>query len=250
MSSQQGWVGTFGKVFSALILGGALVWSATIVADRFREVKLAQQVLTVKGLAEKRIASNLAVWRGTFAVERGTVPEGYASLQADTQKVQAELISLGVKADSIDFGGIQYAPVYKLSPEGAEMRNEILRYNVSRSFTVTSTDVPMIQRVAKESSALLKDGVGFNSSAPDYHYTGLDSLKIEMLGEAARDAKVRAERLASSTGNTVGQLRGAQQGVFQITAEHSGDVSDYGEFDTSSVVKRIKAVVTMQFAIK
>jgi hypothetical protein len=250
VTENQGCSKRSGKVLSALILGAALVWSSSIVADRFREVKLAQQVLTVKGLAEKSINSNLGVWRGSFAVERTTVPEGYSALQSDTQKVQTLLGALGVKPETIEFGAIQYAAVYKLSPEGVEMRNEVLRYNVNRPFVVTSTDVPLIQRVAKESSALLKEGVGFYSSPPEYHYTGLDSLKIEMLGEAARDAKVRAERLASSTGNAVGALRGAQQGVFQITSEYSGSVSDYGEFDTSSLVKKIKAVVTMQFAIK
>ena len=78
----------------------------------------------------------------------------------------------------------------------------------------------------------------------------IEELKINMQGEAAKDARLRAEELVSkSSGSKIGPLRSAQQGVFQITPAFSTSTSDYGEFDTSSIAKRIKAVVTMEYAI-
>jgi uncharacterized protein len=85
--------------------------------------------------------------------------------------------------------------------------------------------------------------------APEYHYTKLGDLKIEMLAEAAKDAKVRAQQIAQSTGSSIGSVRTARMGVLQITPADSNDVSDSGVNDTSSLDKDITAVVNVGFAI-
>ena len=56
--------------------------------------------------------------------------------------------------------------------------------------------------------------------------------------------------LASNSGSSVGGLRNAKQGVFQITPLFSTEVSDSGTSDTSTIDKMVKAVVTVQFAIR
>ena len=66
---------------------------------------------------------------------------------------------------------------------------------------------------------------------------------------AAKDAKERAERIAQSTGNSIGAVRSAKMGVLQITAADSTDVSDYGVYDTSTIEKDMTAVVNVSFAV-
>lgn len=107
----------------------------------------------------------------------------------------------------------------------------------------------LVTRISRESSELIKEGVEFNSSSPQYFYTKVNDLKIEMLGEATKDAKLRAEQLAINSGGKVGALRSAAQGVFQITTAYSTEVSDHGIYDTSTIEKSIKAVVTVQYSI-
>jgi uncharacterized protein len=70
-----------------------------------------------------------------------------------------------------------------------------------------------------------------------------------MIGLASKDAKVRAEQIASSTGDNIGDVRSSKMGVIQINAKNSTDVSDYGNNDTSSLIKTITAVVSISFAI-
>ncbi|MFA5340100.1 MAG: SIMPL domain-containing protein, partial [Candidatus Omnitrophota bacterium] len=70
-----------------------------------------------------------------------------------------------------------------------------------------------------------------------------------MLGMASADAKKRAERIASASGNRVGRIRSADMGVFQITPVNSTEVSDWGSNDTSSLEKKVFAVVHADFAI-
>ena len=75
-------------------------------------------------------------------------------------------------------------------------------------------------------------------------------MKIEIQAEAAKDALVRADRIADATDRSLGALRSARMGVLQITAKNSNEVSDYGMNDVSSIDKVITAVVSASFQIR
>ena len=90
----------------------------------------------------------------------------------------------------------------------------------------------------------------FVSGAPEYTYTKLDELKIEMLAKASENAKERAASMVKATGNKIGFMRSARMGVFQITPISSTEVSDWGVNDTSSLEKKVTAVVSASFAIE
>jgi hypothetical protein len=83
-----------------------------------------------------------------------------------------------------------------------------------------------------------------------FYYTKLSDLKIEMIGLASKDAKMRADQIAISTDNEVGEVRSSRMGVIQINAKNSTDVSDYGMNDVSSLEKTITAVVTVSYSIE
>ena len=132
--------------------------------------------------------------------------------------------------------------------EGNET-SEITGYSLGQQIEVRSTDVQKIAAISREATELINQGILIESSAPKYYYTKIGDLKIEMLGEAAKDAKERAERIASSTGNSIGSVKSAKMGVLQITAADSTDVSDYGVFDTTTIEKDMTAVVNVSFAV-
>jgi len=78
----------------------------------------------------------------------------------------------------------------------------------------------------------------------------LDKYKLDMLSLALADAKIRANEIAKGTQNKIGQLKYARQGIFQITAQNSNDVADWGIYDTQTIDKRIKLAVDATFYIK
>ena len=102
----------------------------------------------------------------------------------------------------------------------------------------------------RKANELINEGINLVSEPPQYLYTKLGQLRVEMVAEATKDAKARTEAIANSTDNKVGAIRGAKTGVFQITSRHSTDVSDYGIYDTSSLEKDITAVVSVQFGME
>lgn len=236
-----------GLALFGLILALGLIVSSFIFARSLMAIKSASQMITVKGYAERRIDSDLVVWRGSFAITSKDLVSGYAALEANAKRVQGYLEGKGLTKEAIAVSAASTETLYTMADGVAT--NTIEGYRLSQTVTVKSSDVALIDRLSKESSELIRDNIAWSSETPEYYYTKVDTLKVEMLGEAAKDAKRRAEQLAESSGNRVGVLRSAQQGVFQITAENSASVSDYGEYDTGSMRKSIKAVVTMQYSV-
>jgi len=85
---------------------------------------------------------------------------------------------------------------------------------------------------------------------PEYHYTKLAELKIDIQADAAKDAMVRDDKIAKATGRSLGPMRDARMGVIQITPKLSNQVSDYGINDLSSIEKEITEVVNASFEIE
>ncbi|MBX7136407.1 MAG: SIMPL domain-containing protein [Oligoflexia bacterium] len=247
MQSERGNAG--GGLLLGVALAVGLVLSAKIISQALVEIRDANQIVTVKGYAERKIESNFGVWRGSFSQISPNLTAGYEAIKSDLSKVLAHLEGKSIQRDSITVSGVEAVALYKQTEEGTET-NQIEAYRLTQTVTVKLPDTAVIDRLSRESTELMQQGIGFTSNPPEYYYTKIDELKIDMLAEAAKDAKTRAERLVESTGDKIGSLRSAQQGVFQITPEYSTTVSDYGENDTNSLRKSIKAVVTMQFAVK
>jgi hypothetical protein len=204
--------------------------------------------ITVTGSSQKDIKSDLAIWSGSFSVDSKSLTEAYAKIKEHNTIVKNYLKSKGIAEDKIKFNPVNSITQYARDVRG-NATTDITGYTISQTVTVESNDVDMIDRLAGEASDLINQGVQFHSDPPEFLYTKLADLKIEMIGLASQDAKTRAEQIAKSTGNSVGEVRSSKTGVIQINAKNSTDVSDYGVNDTSSLEKTIRAVVSISFSI-
>jgi len=225
-----------------------LIISTIIVANMVKTVKLANQTITVKGYAEKRIRSDLIVWKGSFSSRSSQIKEAYRLLSRDLSEVKEYLTSKGIREDQIIVSSINTRNIYRRDEQGRPT-DEIIGYELFQEIEIRSNEVDKLTNIARESTELIEKGVLFHSHPPQYFYTKLSDLKIEMVAEATKDAKERAEQLAIYSGCKIGSLRSANMGVFQITRAYSTEISGYGIYDTSSLEKDIKAVVTASFSI-
>jgi hypothetical protein len=230
----------------ALAIG--LVLSSLIFGWFFANSRKGDEVITVTGSARKRIKSDLVVWSATVTYQAPKLGEAYRSLSENVPRVKQYLISKGVPENEITISSITTLPLRKTDDNGQET-SEITGYSLRQSLEVRSTEIEKIAQIAREATELINQDILIESNSPQYLYTRLGDLKIEMLGEAAKDAKTRAEKIASSTGNRVGTVRTAKMGVMQITAADSTEVSDAGISDTTSIDKDITAVVNIGFAV-
>jgi uncharacterized protein len=231
----------------ALAIG--LVISSVVLGLSYTRVKKGDEAVTVTGSAKKRIKSDLVVWTAAVSFQAPKLSDAYGQLSDNIPRIKQYLISKGIPENQMTVSSISSTTLRRRDSEGMET-SEISGYSLRQEIEVRSNDVERIAQVAREATELINQGILLESMAPRYSYTKIGDLKIEILGEAAKDAKTRAEQIASSTGNRIGTVRSARMGVMQITAADSTEVSDYGINDTSSIEKDITAVVNISFAVE
>jgi hypothetical protein len=237
-----------GSVIPAAVLALGLVISSAIGGWSFVKGKRADQSVTVTGSARKRIRSDLVIWKAAVTYQSTVLADAYRSLSENVPRVKTYLIGKGIPENQITISAISSQTLHGRTAEG-EDTGQITGYSLRQELEVRSTDVDKIAQIARQATELINQGILVESLPPEFHYTKLGDLKIEMLAEAAKDAKVRAEQIAKSTGSSIGSVRSARMGVLQITPADSNEVSDSGMNDTSALEKDITAVVNVAFGV-
>jgi len=237
-------------IILGLCIGLATIISTAILSRGLLQIrKFSNEVISVTGSAEKRILSDSIVWKSNFSRRDSEMTGAFNALKKDLQVVKNYLISHGVKEDEIIVSQIGTTVLYRQNEKGI-FTNQIEEYVLNQDIEVRSNDVKKIDNIARQSTELINEGIVFISYAPQYFYTKLAELKHEMLAQATEDARERAKRMAQATGNKVGIMRSARMGIFQITPVSSYDVAWHANNDTTSLEKKVTAVVNVDFAIK
>jgi len=239
----------WGIIIVASILALGLIISSFIVSNSMVKLKAASNTITVTGSAKQQIKSDLATWNGSYSVQAADLKTAYNQIKANQEIVRQYLIDQGVTENAIGFSSINTEVRYVTLPSG-QMTTQVEGYRLYQQVELSSKDVDKITQLSRQTTDLINQGVEFQSYPPRYFYTKLAKMKVQMLSLATKDAKVRADQIASNAGSKVGALRAAKMGVFQITPLYSNEVSDYGFNDTSSLDKEITAVMNCEFEIK
>jgi hypothetical protein len=203
-------------------------------------------VITVTGSTKKRVTADFVIWNVSVSAQEPSADTAATMLAGWTKRVRAFFADEQVGADELTVQPIATEAID--AEDTGEGGTGILGYKLTRTFQIRSSRVADIRKVAERTSKLLRANVPLEAEPPQYVYTKLPDLRPALLAEAARDAKRRAQSLLDATGGHLGGLRGVDVGVFQVTSPNSTEVSDYGEYDTSTVKKDVTAVVNVTFA--
>jgi uncharacterized protein len=236
------------KIVSSSIIAAAIVISAFLLSSVLRDFNKSKQTINVTGSAKRDIVSDLGKLGINISVNAVSQLEGMKEINRQKPMLLEFLKSKGIESEKIKLKPVNSYPVYQIGESGYQT-GKIISYNVSQEFNIESGDVLLIENISLEASSLLEKGMNINIYQPEYYYTKLAPLKIEIQSEAAGDAKNRAAKIAEATGRKIGPLTSARMGVLQITPENSNTVSDYGMNDVSSVKKEITAVVNATFLV-
>ncbi|HLX60013.1 MAG TPA: SIMPL domain-containing protein [Planctomycetota bacterium] len=243
------------------VLGGAGgVVAVSLIASKTYQFKYEhhdnrERELKVTGSARKRIHSDVALWHFQLTSDAKTLADAYKILKDADAKARAFLEKHGFKADEIAAHAVETKTNYRVEFKGwsgteQHETRDAESYTLTRGYTITT---PRVESVAVPSGAvteLIEQGVKVVSCAPEYYYSKIADLKVEMIGEASRDARARADQVVNNAGCAVVEVRHARMGVLQITQPNSTAVSDSGIFDTSTIEKDVTAVVALTLGIK
>jgi uncharacterized protein len=240
-----------------IAIGLAIVVSTFLAASAWERVKTKppDRSIQVTGSAKKQIVSDQIEWSASIATQDMDRTTAYRNLHGYVQTTLAYLKEQGVKDAEIRVSSATVEERFETEYVGiAEERVErqVFRgYATSETISVRSNDVARVERISREVTQLLERGVPVSSSAPAYFYTRLGELKIEMLAEAARDARNRAENMVKQAGGNarLGKLLGADMGVINVNPVNSTQTSWEGNNDTTSLEKDIITIVHITFEL-
>lgn len=237
---------------NAVIIAAAVIITALIFSYTIRNRNKSNNIISVTGSGTKEFESDLIVWNGSFSKKALQLREAYAALDSDRGKIKSYLVSKGVKAEQIVFSAvdIQKEMDETFDNNGRRISAVFSGYRLQQSVQIESREVDKIEGISREVSELINNGVEFYSTPPEYYYTKLKELKIEMIAEATKDASQRAKRIAENSGSDVGELKSADMGVFQIVAQNSSEEFTWGgSFNTTSKRKTANITVKLQYGV-
>lgn len=240
------------RTLGVIAIGVAIVVSMWILATAYTDTHPRVEKINVTGLAETDFTSDLIVWRASFARKAMTIAAAYPQVRTDAERVREYLVGKGIDPTEIVLGSIDVDKQFRSIrlPEGG-YRQEFDGYRLYQWVTVESNNVDKVEAVSREISELLNAGIELNSRAPEYYYTKLTDVKLDLLARASADGRERAKALAENAGGTLGKLSNVDMGVFQITAQNSNEEYTWGgAFNTSSKHKTAAITVRMQFDVK
>lgn len=231
--------------FSIIIFGFLLRSGVSNIANK-------DQSITVTGSTEKIVTSDTAKWTLTLS-ERAYGPsatqEASKSLARSSAALQIYLKQNGVSTDNINAQNGNTTQICEISAQGYENCSLGIKGQIaSANIIVETSDVDKIKILSQKISTELSQNISGNTV--EYYFSGLKDIRVQMLADATKNAKERAEAVAKAGGAQVGSITSLSSGVFQVTQKNSVSVDDYGTYDTTSIEKKITATVKVNFSVR
>lgn len=240
------------KIIIACIIGLSIIGGSLALGLSFFKAKAPVRTVSVVGLAEKDFQSDLIVQTFSFSILDKDMKNGYTSIKKESDIIKKFLQDNGVDLKDVTFKTISTNREEEYIYDRASERSyyEFKGYRLTQNVRIESKDIATIEKL--NLADLLSEDINIDIDNPSYYYTKLADLKIQMLADASKDAKNRAETIVKNAGGKLGGLKTSNMGVFQITSPNSSG-EDYewgGAFNTSSKSKRVSITMRLTYYVK
>lgn len=223
-----------GLALASLILSAGIVCAVS----RFKD---ADRVVAVRGLAEKDVEANLAIWAINWSVTSHDLNELSATLARQSEQIRAFLLSSGVLEKEIE---VQPAAIRDKKAEMYNQQELEFRYSGKGNLAVKSPNIAAIKKAVANMDGLLQLGIVFGDNGfityPEYLYTDLNSVKPEMIAQATKNAREGAIKFAEDSESKLGKIKRASQGLFEI----------FNRDSLSPEKKTIRVVTTVEYRLE
>jgi uncharacterized protein len=219
----------------AFISGVAIVLALLVAVTVFISARYFSEqasYVEVKGLSEKIVKADTAIWSMSFDIKSNDIDTLYSDIENNITVIKKFLTSKGFDNTEINVAPVNiYQDTY---------RDAAFRYNSNNQISVYTKKVDQAKVASNETLLLVQKGVVLSQNSISFQFSDLNSVKPEMLAESIKNARDTAAQFAESSGSTVGSVARGNQGVFDITDKDPG----------SPEYKKIRLVSTLRFLLK
>jgi len=236
-----------GTLFFVALAIGLAGW---FIGNGFYKGRAADRYVTVKGVSERDVTADVALWPLRFVATDDDLAKAQADISASAGKTLDFLLKQGIKAEEVEPQQLtvkdQYADPYRSGPVQS-------RYIIEQTMMVRTERCQVVAEASRAVGDLVASGVVLSSqgsygggAGPTFLFTGLTGLKPEMIAEATANARSAAEQFAKDSGSETGKIRKANQGVFVILARDRAP----GISESNQINKTVRVVSTVEYYLE
>ena len=240
---QEKKVMTRSRRLEAFILGvficTGLALLGYLIADGVLQIKALERTATVKGLSEREVQADIAIWPIRFDVVDNDLNNLFTSIQEKNAVIVAFLEKSGFKKEGISISAP--AIIDKQAQGYTNSRDIQYRYSGNSTVSVYTDNVALVRKTMDKLLDLGKQGIAISGqnyeSRTEYLFTGLNDIKPAMIEEATNNAREVAERFAKDSNSRIGKIKNATQGQFSINDRDSN----------TPYIKKVRVVSTLEY---
>jgi hypothetical protein len=231
------------RITEAIVLGAflclGLIVLGYLISSSIIRIKALDRTVTVKGLSEREMPANRAIWPIKFSEADNDLTNLYSVVQQKTELIIAFLKKNGFEDKEIS---ILAPAILDRQAQGYVDPNKIkFRYTANSIITVYTSKVDSIRETMKKLVQLGKQGIAIggqdHQTRIEYLFTKLNEIKPEMVEEATKKAREVAEKFAKDSNSKLGKIKRARQGQFSINNRDSN----------TPYIKKIRVVSTLEY---
>ena len=236
----------------AIVLALGVALAGLLVGNGFARGRAADRYVTVKGVAEREVRADLAIWpiRVTGADNELSVANG--KLASSVAGVRDFLIRHGVDTSQVQLTGFSVADAF--AEQYASDRKPTNRYVIHQTMLVRSSQPDKVLAASQQVSQLAAIGVAISSGngeygpgggGPTFVFSKLNALKPSMIADATARAREAAAQFARDSHSELGEIRQANQGVFEILPRDQAP----GMTEENQITKIVRVVSTIEYSL-
>ncbi len=236
----------------AVVLGVGVALAGLLAGNGFARARGADRFVTVKGVSEREVRADLAIWPLHLVGADNDLAAANAKLTKSIAGVRDFLARHGVDTSQIQMTDFSATDAY--ANQYASDRKPANRYVVHQTVLVRSSRPDQVLAASQQIGELAAIGVvissgaefGANSGGPTFVFSGLNKLKPEMIADATARAREAASQFARDSRSQLGGIRQANQGVFEILARDQAP----GINESSQIAKVVRVVSTIDYYLR
>jgi uncharacterized protein len=239
------------KIVASAIFAVGITLAGYFIGNSFLKARLQDRHVTVKGLSEREVTADLAIWRITIKAVGNDLTEVNNKIISDRNALSEFLIKQGFKEEEIEIG--DHFVTDLLANQYGDKSAKNSRYIINATTILKTHSVDKVRKATHLRSILVEKGIVIEDYGPSYVFTKFNDLKPEMLEEAIKNARKSANKFAEDSASKLGALKRANQGIFLIgPAVGSEEDDEYNNKYAArlSISKKIRLVTTLEYFLK
>ncbi len=234
-------------IAAAALLAAGVALAGWFVGRGFVDARAGDRFVTVKGVAERTVTADLALWPIRFVTTSNQLAEARERIAVDAGTVLAFLADNGLPPESVEVESFQVTDLLAQAYRSGPIES---RFIVSQTLMVRTNDVDKVASASQKIGDLVAAGVvlsgeGHAATGPTYLFTKLNDIKPDMIAEATKSAREGAEQFAKDSSSRISGIRRANQGLFQILPRDNIP----GMSQERQIAKTVRVVSTIDYAL-